>query len=496
MPLQPTDDPDVERWSTVASRDIEDRAARHAASTVRPWTDQIWRPSGDHVATSRCRRPVAVSCPDVRAVDRARPGWTGAGPRSSTSTGRDAPEREPGAIRENVARSRCARADDQWRSRLPVAMSMRGRCRRPPHRRRRRWRRARTAGQRCRARARRSGARRRQRRSGRAMTSSQAQPGRVRREPRRLHGEPPFEARPPRPLAGDRGLRKDLTQMSGQVEGRHRRRSHSAMVARSDLGRHAGRPSIVSWPSRSRRRAPPAAGRRPRCSAGLRRAERNPERGRDLRQRQVEVIVKDDQGPLFGLEADEPASSSSRSTIVDSRSGDRRPRASSMKLDVDPVAPRAAAPHRYRHGRAAGEATGRSDRDPGAWAGRARPGRARSARRPSPVRAPGGSARRPRPDGDRGGCQRGEGVMIALPRPLHELSLHPEPRSWCSHSAVLAGLWRGMPPDSFPNRRLRSISRAETRHGERDASCAGEPAQCRAATRWAGRPQPQGARRW
>ena len=30
--------------------------------------------------------------------------------------------------------------------------------------------------------------------------------------------------------------------------------------------------------------------------------------------------------------------------------------------------------------------------------------------------------------GDRGACQLGEGVMIALPRSLHEVSLHPAPR--------------------------------------------------------------------
>ena len=29
---------------------------------------------------------------------------------------------------------------------------------------------------------------------------------------------------------------------------------------------------------------------------------------------------------------------------------------------------------------------------------------------------------------DRGACQHGEGVMIALPRPLHEVSLHVRPR--------------------------------------------------------------------
>ena len=29
---------------------------------------------------------------------------------------------------------------------------------------------------------------------------------------------------------------------------------------------------------------------------------------------------------------------------------------------------------------------------------------------------------------DRGACQRGEGVMIASPRPLHEFSLHHAPR--------------------------------------------------------------------
>ena len=51
---------------------------------------------------------------------------------------------------------------------------------------------------------------------------------------------------------------------------------------------------------------------------------------------------------------------------------------------------------------------------------------------------------------DRGGCQRGEGVMIALPRPRHELSLHLDPQGWYGHSAVLAGYWRVRASNPFP----------------------------------------------
>jgi hypothetical protein len=39
--------------------------------------------------------------------------------------------------------------------------------------------------------------------------------------------------------------------------------------------------------------------------------------------------------------------------------------------------------------------------------------------------------------GDRGACQLGEGVMIALPRSLHEVSLHHAPRRWRDPLAAL-----------------------------------------------------------
>ena len=51
--------------------------------------------------------------------------------------------------------------------------------------------------------------------------------------------------------------------------------------------------------------------------AGLGRTQRDPERRGDIRQRQVEEMMQNDDRPLVGLEAVEPGSSSSRSAIDD-----------------------------------------------------------------------------------------------------------------------------------------------------------------------------------
>ena len=51
--------------------------------------------------------------------------------------------------------------------------------------------------------------------------------------------------------------------------------------------------------------------------------------------------------------------------------------------------------------------------------------------------------------GDRGACQLGEGVMIALPRSLHEVSLHHAPRRWRDHHGRARRVWRGDLTESF-----------------------------------------------
>jgi succinyl-CoA synthetase beta subunit len=50
-----------------------------------------------------------------------------------------------------------------------------------------------------------------------------------------------------------------------------------------------------------------------------------------------------------------------------------------------------------------------------------------------PEHEPGGAIQ----TGDRGACQLGEGVMIALPRSVHEISLHHAPRRWHDRSVAL-----------------------------------------------------------
>ena len=51
--------------------------------------------------------------------------------------------------------------------------------------------------------------------------------------------------------------------------------------------------------------------------------------------------------------------------------------------------------------------------------------------------------------GDRGACQLGEGVMIALPRSLHEVSLHHAPRRWRGRRGHARPVWRGDVPVPF-----------------------------------------------
>src|SRR4029079_10297212 len=56
---------------------------------------------------------------------------------------------------------------------------------------------------------------------------------------------------------------------------------------------------------------------------------------------------------------------------------------------------------------------------------------------PGPFEVPEDEPRGRVQPGDRGACQLGEGVMIAVPRSLHEVSLHLAPRRWRDRSATL-----------------------------------------------------------
>ena len=79
--------------------------------------------------------------------------------------------------------------------------------------------------------------------------------------------------------------------------------------------------------------------RRPRWTRDFAVPEGNPERGRDRGQRQVEVVVQDDDGPHLRAPAGrKPRSSWSRSATVDSRAGDRG-LVHVDELDVGPVPP-------------------------------------------------------------------------------------------------------------------------------------------------------------
>ena len=122
-----------------------------------------------------------------------------------------------------------------------------------------------------------------------------------------IHGEPPFEARPCRALSLRPGPPQDGIEVirhpmlgirvepvgDGAVEAR---RSGSCRAPLTDVG-----PGSSVGVERRSHLPEPA------IQAGLGRAQRDPQRRGDLRQRQVEVVMQDDDRPLLGLEPAEAA---------------------------------------------------------------------------------------------------------------------------------------------------------------------------------------------
>ena len=159
----------------------------------------------------------------------------------------------------------------------------------------------------------------------------------------------------------------------------------------------------------------------------LRGPERDTERGRDVGECQVEVVMKDDHGPHLRLQPEEAALDlvavgDARFKAVDRGSGQ------GSELDVDAVATEPAC--------LIDAGTDDQSVEPGvesirvAKRGQITPGLEERVLHGIlgllvvPEDQPGGGIQA----GDRGACQRGEGVMIAMPRALHEISLHPTPR--------------------------------------------------------------------
>ena len=175
----------------------------------------------------------------------------------------------------------------------------------------------------------------------------------------------------------------------------------------------------------------------PAMQARFGRAERDADRRCDIGQREVEIVVQDDERPRFRLELRKGALelvavNDRRRAVRDGRRGDR------IDPDVESVSAETA---RFVDARSNDEAP-----CPGVEA----------------IRIPKGGQITPDPDervldgvlslfgvtedevgdgsqlGDRGACQLSEGVMIAPLRSLHEVSLHLAPWRWRGHLAVLA----------------------------------------------------------
>ena len=161
--------------------------------------------------------------------------------------------------------------------------------------------------------------------------------------------------------------------------------------------------------------------------ARLRRPERDPKCDGDLRQWQVEIVVKNDERPRLRLEAAEATFELVAVGGEGHAVGDGR-RVDGGQFDIEAMAPESA--------RLIDTGADEQPVEPGVEAIRA----AQCGQvTPDPNQRlldgvpgligiaqdePGGSVQ----PGDRGACQHGEGVMIAPSRSLHEFQLHHAPR--------------------------------------------------------------------
>ena len=192
--------------------------------------------------------------------------------------------------------------------------------------------------------------------------------------------------------------------------------------------------------------------------ARFRRSERDPERDGDLRQWQVEIVIKDDQRPRIRLETAE-AAFELVAVVGDGYAVVDRRRVDGSQFDIDPVPPEPA--------RLIDTGTDEQPVEPGvetigaAQCGQVTPGA--DERLLDGVLClvgiaqdePGGSVQ---PE-DRGACQRGEGVMIAPSRSLHEFLLHHAPRRRRGRHDRAHRVWRGDTTASFRNRPGRGATR-------------------------------------
>ncbi len=199
--------------------------------------------------------------------------------------------------------------------------------------------------------------------------------------------------------------------------------------------------------------------------ARFRRPERDAKRDGDLRQWQVEIVVKDDQGPRLRLETAE-AALELVAVVRDGHAVVDRRRIDGSQFDIDAVSPKPA--------RLIDTGADEQPMEPGvetigaAQCGQVTPGS--DERLLDGVLGlvgiaqdePGGSVQ---PE-DRGACQRGKGVMIAPPRSLHEFLLHHAPRRRRGPHDRAHRVWRGWTTTSFrirPGRDATRYHRSPTR---------------------------------
>ena len=201
----------------------------------------------------------------------------------------------------------------------------------------------------------------------------------------------------------------------------------------------------------------------PAVQAGLGGAQRDPQGLGDFRQRQVEVEMQHDDRPLLGRRDGGSRARAGRGR----RSPTRRRRGGQVQVgdvDVDLERPTAEASDLVDAGIHQLVDGPRRRTDPGSRSvGRSRQARTRAfwtasdARSAIPEHEPGGRAEA----GDRGACQHGEGVMIALSALAQRALDSSRPRRRRGSADRVHRVWRPVQARGFNSARLRPIRRSD-----------------------------------
>ena len=242
-----------------------------------------------------------------------------------------------------------------------------------------------------------------------------------------VHGKPPFKGRPGRPLPSPAGLPEHVVEVVGK-SGRG-----DLVHERRDLAARSARTRSCHLPSGDRRGLVVELGEvrsqlveRP-VQPRLRGPDRDPDRRRDLGQRELEVVVQDDDRPCSGGSRSQRRHRGGRGRRTPIAEVGRWP-AHRAAVSSTSIGAATSPPDDVQAGSDHERAQPAIERDPdrGGSAGRARRGGSLPGPRLARARGPGGSGGRPSPAA-RHACagKLGEGVMIAIPSPARRALAGP-----------------------------------------------------------------------